>query len=726
MDKIQELYYSIVEKYYSRHLDFRRNEIVFYKGENLRVGEWLLIKKIEYRKGNILDKRLMNIFRRNSQLSTCDTWYLMYDLLCNYYDDNQHINVPYLYKYQVLDNSVDLGRWVIYQRNLYNNGKLSANKVELLNKLGMNWKLRSRNEWDYYYGFACDYYQAYHHLNIPTSYEIMDGNQPVKLGTWLCNQKRNYRKGLLEEERVKALENIGIFWSEKEEKEKIFPIILKKYFEENGNINITEHAMYVYNRRSYPLGRWVYELRRARREGLLDLEMENLLEKYNIVWDVFDYSWKKMYSLACNYYKQNGNLLIPRSYSVTEGGKKYHVGKWIASQRYSYKLKTLDKSKINMLENIGMLWTIKCEKMNWFEAFSYAKDFYDEHGHLNIPVNYQVDGYKLGYWIISQKRMYFKNRLDSRKKELLESIGIVWYVRNNNWMMMFETLKSYQESFKSLNEMKDFLPEREYQKLVNWMKAQRMAYQEGKIDASKLSLLNSIGFVFSVNDVKWQSKYAIAKKFYEENHHLNVSKYYVIMLDGKVFYLASWLQRQRLLYNCGDLSEDKTKLLNEIGIVWSLEDLWNKNYALAKEYYLEHGELKIKYNYVVSTSYGEIKLGKWIYTQRSNYKEGLLSPDRIAKLEQIGMLWACKNDDLREICQEYGIDYDKYGRSIRCNTKELLLAKIIYMQKNNIPFVTSTGRFSRIFSMSATNFSLKFNVDIEKLVKEIKGVQKCL
>ena len=92
------------------------------------------------------------------------------------------------------------------------------------------------------------------------------------------------------------------------------------------------------------------------------------------------------------------------------------------------------------------------------------------------------------------------------------------------------------------------------------------------------------------------------------------------------------------------------------------------------------------------------------------------------------MLWSCRNNELREICQEYGIDYDKCGRSIRCNTKTLLLVKIAYMQSNNIPFVTTSGRINRIFCMSATNFSIKYHVDIEEMAKklELKGVEKCL
>ena len=44
-------------------------------------------------------------------------------------------------------------------------------------------------------------------------------------------------------------------------------------------------------------------------------------------------TFNNWYTLALNYYKENGNLLVPRNY-ITPTGQK--LGYWIANQRKAY------------------------------------------------------------------------------------------------------------------------------------------------------------------------------------------------------------------------------------------------------------------------------------------------------------------------------------------------------------------------------------------------------
>ena len=76
-------------------------------------------------------------------------------------------------------------------------------------------------------------------------------------------------------------------------------------------------------------------------------------------------------------------------------------------------------------------------------------------------------------------------------------------------------------------------------------------------------------------------------------------------------------------------------MLEEIGMLWEVRGcLWERSFRKAEEFYLKYGHLRI------TKDGGEDQpLGRWISTQRKNYKKGKLSEERIQKLNKIGMVW---------------------------------------------------------------------------------------
>lgn len=81
--------------------------------------------------------------------------------------------------------------------------------------------------------------------------------------------------------------------------------------------------------------------------------------------------------------------------------------------------------------------------------------------------------------------------------------------------------------------------------------------------------------------------------------------------------------------------------LNAIGMEWGsvLDSAWNETWKLAKEYYEANGNLLVPDSFQI----GGIDLGKWIAYQRSRKKHGRLSAERVAKLNEIGMVWDTVN-----------------------------------------------------------------------------------
>ena len=88
------------------------------------------------------------------------------------------------------------------------------------------------------------------------------------------------------------------------------------------------------------------------------------------------------------------------------------------------------RADVRKLDELGITW----EKNNvtlWNTKFELAKEYYEEHGDLNVPVAYCVEGVKLGRWIsnIRVKRRNPKSSgmiLDESRIRQLDSIGMNW------------------------------------------------------------------------------------------------------------------------------------------------------------------------------------------------------------------------------------------------------------------------------------------------------------
>lgn len=140
----------------------------------------------------------------------------------------------------------------------------------------------------------------------------------------------------------------------------------------------------------------------------------------------------------------------------------------------------------------------------------------------------------------------------------------------------------------------------------------------------------------------WELMYHYAKCYAEENGDLEVPKRYV---TEEGYSLGSWLRTQRLVRagkTSGILTEVQIQLLDQIGMRWeSTRDVaWDRYYAAAKRYYEEHGDLLVG---ISDDKTDGVALGRWIAQLRtyrkSNIQSTYLTPERIAALNAIGMVW---------------------------------------------------------------------------------------
>ncbi len=110
------------------------------------------------------------------------------------------------------------------------------------------------------------------------------------------------------------------------------------------------------------------------------------------------------------------------------------------------------------------------------------------------------------------------------------------------------------------------------------------------------------------------------------------------MLQAVVFYRATGEnelivnERFRIIDELRECREIFAQIENILAVPW------NTMYAAAKRYYKQHGDLLPLATYMTEEGYS---LGQWVVTQRTNKRNNnpVLTQERIAKLDKIGMVW---------------------------------------------------------------------------------------
>ena len=378
------------------------------------------------------------------------TWEDYYELAKSYYEHYGNLLIPQRFKtndgYTYDENGiVKLGIWLKNQKLRFLT--LSEDKQQLLQLIGLVFNTNDYS-WQKNFELAKSYYEHHGDLLIPSRFKTNDGytydENGIKLGQWLNNQSQRFSK--LSEDRQQLLQSIGFVfrvrvydrltrtWEDYYELAKI-------YYEHYGNLLIPQRFKtndgYTYDENGIvKLGIWLKN--QKLRFLTLSEDKQQLLQLIGLVFNTNDYSWQKNFELAKSYYEHHGDLLIPSrfktndGYTYDENGIK--LGQWLDSQRQSFS--KLSKDRQQLLQSIGFVLSFYND--SWQKNFELAKIYYNHHGDLLIPQKFKTnDGYtqdengiKLGLWLTYQRQSISK--LSEEKKQLLQSIGMIWDIKKNN------------------------------------------------------------------------------------------------------------------------------------------------------------------------------------------------------------------------------------------------------------------------------------------------------
>ena len=286
----------------------------------------------------------------------------------------------------------------------------------------------------------------------------------------------------------------------------------------------------------------------------------------------------------------------------------------------------------------------------WDHYFAAASTYYAEHGNLKVPLRYKTPGgLSLGDWVQTQRQTRKEKRtfgtLTQQQIERLDGIGMVWETRSETaWARGLEAARRYRQQYGDL-QVPSAYKDADGFALGNWIRNTRSRFGSGGLKESQIRELDALGMVWNSIDAKWERCYAEAALYCEKHGSLNLTPKYV---SPSGIRLGAWVENQRAYYLKGELSDDKIRRLEAIGMLWEGRNdrQWLKAYEAAARYFQQYGDLNVPYQYVSPEG---IRLGYWVVRQRAAYKGRFsiekktnrkpLSYERKRLLDAIGMNW---------------------------------------------------------------------------------------
>jgi superfamily II DNA or RNA helicase len=269
-------------------------------------------------------------------------WREMYELLRAYHTEHGHADVPNRSK-----THLKLASWVSNQRARRKENLVSAEQIQLLDELGFTWQSRERGTWEDRYQELIAFKAKHSHCNVPFEYE-----ENSKLGKFVNAMRSDKKRGELQPDRIKLLEQIGFKWNVLDklgqEKWQTRYEELSEYKKHHGNCRVpTKWPV------NPELGHWVSQQRQAKKSGALHPERERMLNEIGFDWGAgrSKASPGTRYQQLIDFKNKHGHCNVPTNWPDNP-----QLGLWVANQRSRKRVGSLDPERIKLLDDIGFSW----------------------------------------------------------------------------------------------------------------------------------------------------------------------------------------------------------------------------------------------------------------------------------------------------------------------------------------------------------------------------------
>jgi len=434
--------------------------------------------------------------------------------------------------------------------------------------------------------------------------------------------------------RFDRLESMAFVWSALAEKWESHYEVLRAFKKEYDSCTVPAD----FEMDGVDLGTWVSIQRTWYKHNRVTPDRILRLERVGFDWDTLVIDWNAHFDQLAAYRAAEGHSVVPTEF-VTADGKK--LGSWVSKQRLAHKEGKLSPERIERLEAVGFVWQCIAE---WDPYFELLQDYRAEHGHCVMPTRFETaDGIKLGYWVQQQRRNYKTGELRPERVLRLERVGFVWDPLACLWDANFEALTAYLAAHGNCAVPQTFAAA-DGTKLGAWVMRLRQAYKAGELSPERIERLEAVAFMWRVPfrsaTLGWDKTLELLQAYCEANGHCAVPDTFVAA-DGTK--LGRWVAAQRSLHK--KLSAERVERLEAVEFVWrspvGLADAWDAHFELLTAYHAAHGDCAVPKLFAAADG---TKLGAWVTTQRTAYKAGKLSPERVERLGAVGFAWALHGD----------------------------------------------------------------------------------
>lgn len=171
----------------------------------------------------------------------------------------------------------------------------------------------------------------------------------------------------------------------------------------------------------------------------------------------------------------------------------------------------------------------------------------------------------------------------------------------------------------------------------------RRGTSPGILTEEHIRELDAIGFEWNPGEGQWEKAFKNAAAYRKQFHSMDIPGDFITE-DG--LKLGRWIRSNRVLFRQGKLSKDKIQRLNEIQMIWDIDEYrWQQNLERCRSYLAEQGCLPPR-NYIAPDG---VRLGRWLanviarhISKPERYRE--LSDNQIQLLEELGVVFERKKD----------------------------------------------------------------------------------
>jgi len=437
---------------------------------NRQILNKRFLSEIQFKKLDLLGLNWDTVLNRDQG------WELLFTRMEAFHNTFGHCCVPYMWP-----KDKQLALWVLRQRKMYLQGKISEHRKHILNEIGFTWQMQDlyNKQWENYFQQLLEFRAKNGHFNVP--------GKEKKLVSWIERQRLLKKKNKMPTDREERLNQINFIWDFNKIKKKSWE---EKYRQLAEFFKLHGHSFVPVNyKENRSLGIWVALQRKSEACGTISKDKLKQLNKLNFVWcrdtrkrlkSDYDSQWEISFEKLKAYKQLHGTCQVSLKIDPKLQG-------WTVWQRKMFLKGKISDERIASLNEISFHWSVNEGYLN--KMFDTLSSFYNKFGHTRVPAQWAEDP-KLAGW--TYRIRAGKHELSSQTIDLLNSIGFEWNINRKTvveWSRMYCRLLEFKQVYGHTRVPVKWQND---PKLGKWVS--RMRNEKKKISPERLIKLKSIGF----------------------------------------------------------------------------------------------------------------------------------------------------------------------------------------------------------------------------------------